>query len=60
NYNPGASILISTHLISDIENILEDVIFINQSNIALISSVDEIRMQHGKSVDEYFREVYRC
>ncbi|MFI3200235.1 MAG: ABC transporter ATP-binding protein [Eubacteriales bacterium] len=60
NYNPQASILISTHLISDIENILEDVIFINQSNIALVSSVDAIRMEHGKSVDEYFREVYRC
>ncbi len=60
NYSETATILISTHLISDIENILEDVIFLNESNVTLVSSVDEIRMKQGKSVDEYFREVYRC
>ncbi|MFI3176631.1 MAG: ABC transporter ATP-binding protein [Eubacteriales bacterium] len=60
NYSETATILISTHLISDIENILEDVIFLNESKVTLSSSVDEIRMKQGKSVDEYFREVYKC
>ncbi|MFI3255070.1 MAG: ABC transporter ATP-binding protein [Eubacteriales bacterium] len=60
NYDENATIIISTHLIMDIESILDQVIFIHDSNIGLVSSVDEIREQHGKSVDEYFREVYRC
>ncbi|MFI3250543.1 MAG: ABC transporter ATP-binding protein [Eubacteriales bacterium] len=60
NYNSQASIIISTHLISDIESTLDDVIFINQSHLGLVSTVDDIRSQHGKSVDQYFREVYRC
>ncbi len=60
NYDEDATILISTHLIADIENVLDDVIFINQSNIGLVSTVDNIREQYGKSVDEYFREVYKC
>ena len=58
NYNPDAAVVISTHLISDIENVLDDVIFINKGEIVLSSSVDEIREEHGKSVDEYFREVF--
>lgn len=60
NYNPEASIIISTHLIADIESTLDDVVFINQSTLGLVSSVDEIREKHGQSVDQYFREVYRC
>ena len=60
NYDPGASILISTHLISDIENILDQVIFIKEGEVCLRSSVDDIRMQHGKSVDALFREVFQC
>lgn len=60
NYDDEATIVISTHLIADIESVLDDVIFINQSNIGLVSTVDNIREQHGKSVDEYFREVYKC
>ena len=60
NYNPSATILISTHLISDIEPVLDDVIFINQGRIALTASVDYIRQEKGKSVDELFREVFRC
>ncbi|MFI3115762.1 MAG: ABC transporter ATP-binding protein [Clostridia bacterium] len=60
NYDANATILISTHLITDIENVLDDIIFINNSKLGLISSVDEIRENYGKSVDEYFREVYRC
>jgi len=60
NYNENSSILISTHLISDIEQIIDDVIFIQNSHIILTSSVDSIREEKGMSVDEYFREVFRC
>ena len=60
NYEPEASILISTHLIADIENILDEVIFIDHGQIRLTASVDDIRMNNGKSVDALFREVYRC
>lgn len=60
NYNENASVLISTHLISDIENVLDDVIFIQNGHIRLHASVDEIREQEGKSVDALFREVFKC
>lgn len=59
NYNPEASVIISTHLISDIEPILDEAIFINNGKIVLHKTVDEIREQSGKSVDEVFREVFR-
>lgn len=60
NYEPESSILISTHLIADIENILDEVIFIQNGQIRLASSVEEIREKEGKSIDTLFREVYRC
>ena len=60
NYSENASVLISTHLISDIENVLDDVIFIQNGHIRLHTSVDAIREQEGKSVDALFREVFRC
>ncbi len=60
NYNPEASVVISTHLISDVEQVLDDVIFINSGRVVLQSSVDEIREKHGMSVDSYFREVFKC
>ena len=60
NYNEHASVLISTHLISDIENVLDDVICIQNGHIRLHTSVDAIREQEGKSVDTLFREVFRC
>ena len=60
NFNPTASVVISTHLIADVEQVLDDVIFINHGQIVLKSSVDDIREQQGKSVDAYFREVFRC
>ncbi len=60
NYNENATILLSTHLIQDIENILDRVIFIRQGHLALNATVDEIRMEQGKSVDTLFREVFRC
>ena len=60
NYNENATILMSTHLISDIENILDRAIFIKNGGIVLNSSVDEIRTEHGQSVNALFREVFRC
>ena len=60
NYNENATVLISTHLISDVEQILDDVIFINQGSVVLPSSVDDIREKQDKSVDALFREVFRC
>ncbi len=60
NYNENATVVISTHLISDIENILDYVVFINQGKIVLTSSVDDIRDEKGKSVDVLFREVFKC
>lgn len=60
NYDPEASILISTHLIADIEKILDDVLFIQNGQLRLASSVEDIRAKEGKSVDMLFREVFRC
>ena len=60
NYNENATVLISTHLISDVEQILDDVIFINQGSVVLTYSVDDIREKKDKSVDALFREVFRC
>ena len=59
NYNPEASVIISTHLISDIEQVLDEVNFINNGNIVLHKSVDAIREESGKSADELFREVFK-
>lgn len=60
NYNPDASILMSTHLISDVENYLDEVILIRDGRILLHKWAEEIREQEGKSLDGYFREVYKC
>lgn len=60
NYNPDASVIISTHLIADVEQVLDDVIFIQNGRVVLQSSVDNIRENHNMSVDAYFREVFRC
>ena len=60
NYNPEAAVVISTHLIADVEQVLDDVIFIDKGRIVLQSSVDDIREERGMSVDQYFREVFRC
>ncbi len=59
NYNPQATVLISTHLISDIEQILDEVVFIQNGRIVLQKSVDDIRQEHEKSVDGLFREVFK-
>lgn len=60
NYNENASILISTHLVSDIENILDEVIFIQNGLIRTHDSVDALRQRSHKSIDSIFREVFRC
>ncbi|HBR02623.1 MAG TPA: ABC transporter ATP-binding protein [Ruminiclostridium sp.] len=60
NYNENATVVISTHLISDIEKILDHVIFIKEGQVLLTSPVDDIRDQKGKSVDAMFREVFKC
>lgn len=60
NYNENATIIISSHLISDIEKILDYVVFINKGQVVLTSSVDDIRDAKGKSVDALFREVFKC
>lgn len=60
NYNENATVLISTHLISDIENVLDRAVFLQEGQLVLNASVDEIRSQHGKSVDALFREVFKC
>lgn len=60
NYNENATIIISTHLIADIEQILDEVIFVNKGHIVMTASVDEIREQKGMSVDALFREEFKC
>ena len=60
NYDPEASVVISTHLIADVERVLDEVIFIDRGRVALRSSVDDIREREGKSVDQLFREVFKC
>lgn len=60
NYNENASILLSTHLISDIENILDEVIFIRNGQVITHMPVDQIREEYGQSVDAYFRRVFAC
>lgn len=59
NYNPDATVLISTHIISDIEPVLDEAIFINRGQIVLHKTVDDIRQEEGMSVDALFREVFK-
>lgn len=60
NYNRRASILLSTHLITDVENVLDDVIFMKNGSLMLYMPAEQIRSQTGKTIDAYFREVYVC
>lgn len=60
NYDENATLLISTHLISDIENILDEVIFIQNGTIHTHASVDDLRQKDHKSIDALFREVFKC
>lgn len=60
NFNEGASIIISTHLIADIERILDEVIFIDDGKIVLIENADKLREKEGASIDEIFRRKFKC
>ena len=60
NYNPEAAVVLSTHLIADVEKVLDEVVFIHQGRVMLQSSVDQIREEKGMSVDALFREVFKC
>lgn len=60
NYNENATVILSTHLISDIEKVLDEVIFIKDGQLVLAKTVDEIRDESGKSIDALFREVFKC
>lgn len=60
NYNPDALVVISTHLIADVENVLDDVVFIKEGSIVLHKEADVIREEEAKSIDGLFREVFKC
>ena len=60
NFNEGASVIISTHLIADIERILDEVIFIDKGKIVLQSNSDELRNKENGSIDEIFRRMFKC
>ena len=60
NYDPSATVLISTHLISDIENVLDEFLFISGGQVFMQDTVDNVRATRGVSVDQLFREVFRC
>ena len=60
NYNENSTVIFSTHLISDVEKILDDAILLKEGKVEMFKSVDDIRTEHGKSVDELFREVFQC
>ena len=60
NYNENAVVLISTHLISDVESVLDDVVFLKDGRVVLHKAADEIREEKGESVDKLFREVFKC
>ncbi len=60
NYNPDATVVISTHLIQDIERILDDVVMIQYGHLKVFGSADALRSEKGMSIDQLFREVFRC
>ena len=60
NFSEGASVIISTHLISDIERILDEVVFLDKGEIILTSSADELRNKEKASIDEIFRRYFKC
>ncbi len=60
NYDPEATVVISTHLIADVEQVLDEFVFLHQGHIVQAGSVDAAREETGRSLDELFREVFRC
>ena len=60
NYEPDATVLISTHLIADVERVLDEFVFLYEGRVLRQGSTDEVREETGKSLDELFREEFRC
>ena len=60
NYNPEAAVIISTHLIADVEKVLDDVIMLEHGHLLLQSPAEDLREERGMSIDALFREVYKC
>lgn len=60
NYSKNSTVIISTHLIGDVEKLFDEVVFLSGGEITLHDSVDNVRQNHGKSIDELFREVFKC
>lgn len=60
NYDPSATVLISTHLIADVEQVLDEFVFINCGNLVMHSTADAVRAERGISIDQLFREVFKC
>jgi len=60
NYQENATVMISTHLISDIENVLNYIIFLKEGKVVRFGDVEDIREKEGKSIDDLFREEFRC
>ena len=60
NYSEDGSILLSTHLIGDVERIFDTVVFLKEGQIALCDDVDAVREKNGMSIDQLFREVFKC
>ena len=60
NYDENATVLISTHLIADVENVLDEAVFLKQGQVVLHENVEDLKQRTGMSVDEYFREVFKC
>ncbi len=60
NYNPDSTVIISTHLIGDIERVLDEVIFLKEGNVVLHDTTDNIREREGKSIDALFREMFKA
>ena len=60
NFKEGSSVLISTHLISDIERILDEVVFIDKGEVILTASTDELRNKYNTSIDKVFRRMFKC
>ena len=60
NYNENALVLISTHLIADVEKVLDEVVFLKEGQVYLHRNADDLRTEKGMSIDSYFREVFKC
>lgn len=60
NFTSGSSLLLSTHIISDVETVFDDILFLKDGELNLAGEAETLRSQHGKSIDQLFREVYRC